>query len=167
MSSDDLPLSSADRILLQGLIAARSRLAWLFTALAATTALAFIAKAGVSGFAAGDGAAALFTLSGALGLGGVAWWFGWRPLQAMQADLLSGRKRLVHGRISWLERQPGPQGELVTTAVVAGSPDNAGEAPQDLRFVGRDDRMAEVMVGDQIVVELLPASGVILGGGRG
>lgn len=166
MSSEDLPLSSADRILLQGLIASRSRLAWLFTALAVTSALTLVAKGGLSGFSPGDGGPSILTLSGALAFGALAWWLGWRPLQAMQTDLLQGRKRLVRGKISWLDRQPGAEGELVTHAVVAGSPDNEGPAPQDLRFVGRDERMADVVVGDHVTVELLPASGVVLGGGR-
>lgn len=164
MSSEDLPLSSADRILLQGLIASRSRLAWLFTALAVTCALTLVAKGGLLGFSPGDGGPSILTLSCGLAFGGLAWWLGWRPLQAMQTDLLQGRKRLVRGQVSWLDRQPGSQGELVTHAVVAGAADSAG--PADLRFVGRDERMAEVMVGDHVIVELLPASGVVLGGGR-
>lgn len=150
----DEALTAVDRLEVLSLMAARQRVAMLFTATTTAAVLLLLLRLVVRGVsvAEGDGTMLLMVALLAATSGAVAWRLGWRQVLALQRDVARGQKRVVHGVISDIERRPDAYGEVVTHATVDG-----------LRVMGRGEGMSLVEAGDEVMVDLLPESGFVIG----
>lgn len=154
MGTEEEPFSPSDRIEVRSLTAARTRIAWVFTATATAATAVFLLRVFLRGLRV-DGGEQTFVLMAvvlAITSGVVAWRLGWRPVLALRRDAELGQKLVVRGQIGAIDRQQNAYGETITHAVVDG-----------LKVVGRGEGMAAVNPGDEVIVDVLPESGFVIG----
>ena len=146
------PLSPADAQQLADLLATRTRIAWVFSALSALATSGFALKR-TDGLLAGDLRVIGVTGAVCAVVAALVWIYGWRRVIALRADLRDGHKLLLRGEISALDTQPNAYGETITHVTIAG-----------IEVVGRAPALATWKVGQRATVEYLPRSRVAFGG---
>lgn len=146
------PLSSAEAQQVTALLRARTRTAWMFTALAALATLGFAVRRLAR--MADHSASTLAVFVGVTTVvAALVWVFGWKLVIALRADLRDAHKRVMTGAITAIDVQPNAYGETITHVTVDG-----------VKLVGRQPAFATWKIGQRVTVEFLPRSLVVFGG---
>ena len=155
-AADTSPLTAAETETIRGMLAARTRLAHRFSALAAAPSALFVLAALLRPERSGRSDELLLVAAclGVLALvSWIVWHFGWRLVRDMRADLSAGRKQIVRGVISSTDSQKNAYGETITHLVVQG-----------LKLVSRSPEVAAWKSGQRVAIECLPRSKVVFRG---
>jgi hypothetical protein len=147
MSTESLSLSSSDRILVRGLIASRTRMTILLTAVAGALLSGLLTRLVLGGVAASTSLGVLLIVAG-VGAG-AAWRLGWQPLLAMREDLTAGKKIVGRGQVRGIPARFG--GGLPTHVHLHG-----------MSCPATPDQLAGARIGDEVEVEVLPGSGAVI-----
>lgn len=140
------PLSPPEVAQVERLLAARTRLAWTFTALSALATAGFAARR-FDRLLAGDPAHLLVVGGVASVVAVIVGIFGWRRVFALRADLRGGAKRVIEGPIDAIDTQNNAYGETITHVTIAG-----------LKLVSRSPKHARWKVGEHATATYLPRS---------
>lgn len=149
------PLTPPEVEQVERLLAARTRIAWTFTALSALATAGFVVRR-FDRILAGD-AAHLLVVGGVVSVVAViVGVFGWKRVFALRADLRGGEKRVIEGVIDAIDTQDNAYGETITHVTIAGLK-LVGRAPRGQHDLTRPQH-ARWKVGERATAAYLPRS---------
>ncbi|MRG92785.1 hypothetical protein [Polyangium spumosum] len=155
MTDEKVPLTEEDRALVSTQITSRRSVAHRFALIAGLVTLLFDLQWIFAGLARRSKAPAYFGLVIAVtvAIGLLVWYFGYRLVSLMVADLRAGEKRRITGKLERISSEGNAYGETITYVTLGGE-----------RFVTRGRFFDLCRGGEPIVVEVLPRSRVAIAG---
>ncbi|MDI1443860.1 hypothetical protein [Polyangium sp. 6x1] len=148
-----IPLTAEDRLLVSTQLASRRSVANRFATIAAIATTLFLLKLALS--ARGDKGPALVGLGIAMviAIGLLVWYFGYRLVFLIAADLAAGEKQTITGKIDDISSVGNAYGETITYVTVGGE-----------KFMTRGRFFDTCRGGEPVALEILPRSRVAIRG---
>lgn len=153
MTDARTPLTAEDRVLVSTQLASRRSVANRFATIAAIATAVFLLKLFVSVRGGNGPALAGLAIAMVITMGLLVWFFGYRLVSRIAADLAAGEKQTITGKIDDISSTGNAYGETITYVTVGGE-----------KFVTRGRFFDRCRGGEPVELEILPRSRVAIRG---